>query len=111
MKTYPVFSRLSSFTGRAVVFFVALSALLFFFFMVGNTQEFLDSTQLFLLSSLRLSLGLELICGLYLVGFLVTRNILERRPFLLRWLLLLLSMAACGSLLLVLRYVQSWLQD
>ena len=110
MKEYPFLSRLSSFTGRAVVFFFSVSALLFFFYILGNYQDFLDSTQRLILSALHLSLVLELVCGVYLMGFLLRRNFRERRPFLIRWILLILSMIACGGLLLALRYIQSWLQ-
>ncbi len=110
MKEYPFLTRLSSFTGRAVVFFFLLSVLLFFFYLLGNYQDFLDSTQLFLLSLLRLSLGLELASGVYLVVFLVRNCINSRRPFVLRWILLLLSMTASGGLLLALQYIRAWLR-
>ena len=110
MKEYPFLSWVSSFTGRAVVFFFSSSALLFFFYLLGNYQDFLDSTQRLILSALHLSLVLELVCGMYLVAFLVLKNIRERRAFIVRWILLILSMIVCGSLLLMLRYIQSWLQ-
>lgn len=109
MKEYPFLTRLSSFTGRAAVFFFLLSVLLFFFYILGNYQDFLDSTQLFLLSLLRLSLALELASGAYLGIFLVRRNLHERRPFVVRWVLLVLSLAVCGTLLVALQYIRAWL--
>jgi hypothetical protein len=111
MKAYPFLSRVSSFVGRAVVFFFMLSVLLFFFYLLGNYQDFLDSTQLFLLSLLRVTLGLELASGVWLAVFLVYRNVRERRPFLVRWILLILSLACCSGLLVTLRFVQQWLQS
>jgi hypothetical protein len=111
MKAYLFLSRMSSFMGRAVTFCFMISVLLLFFYIVGNYQDFLDSTQLFLLSLLRVSLGLELVLGVWLAGFLVYRNVRERRPFLVRWILLLLSLACCSALLLALRFVQQWLQS
>lgn len=102
---------MSSFTGRAVVFFFAISILLLFFYLIGNYQDFLDSTQLFLLSLLRASLGLELACGVWLAGFLVYRNVHTHRRFLLRWILLIFSLVSCAALLVALRYVQQWLQS
>lgn len=111
MKEYPFLSRLSSFTGRAVVFFFLLSAILLFFYLLGNYQDFLDSTQVFLLSLLRASLGLELVTGVWLAAFLVYRNVRERRALILRWILLVLSLACCSVLLMALRYVQQWLQS
>jgi len=111
MKGYPVLLRASSFTGRAVVFFFLLSVLLCFFYALGNYQDFLDSTQMFLLRLLRVSLEIELFCGVWLAGFLVYRNVTERRPFIARWILLVLSLAGCSALLFTLRFVQQWLQS
>jgi hypothetical protein len=109
MKGYPFLRRLSSFTGRAVTYFFILSALLFFTYMLGNYQDFLDSTQVLILSALRVSLGLEIVCGLWLVGLLVYRNVRERRLFAVRWILLVLSVLCCSVLLVALRFVQQWL--
>jgi hypothetical protein len=109
MKGYPFLRKLSSFAGRAVTFFFIVSALLFFTYALGNAQDFLDSTQVFLLSVLRISLGLEIICGVWLVGLLVYRNASERRPLLVRWVLLVLSMICCTAILFALRFVQQWL--
>ena len=109
MKEYPFLTRLSSFTGKAVVFFFFLSLLLFFFFILGNYQDFLDSTQLFLLSLLRLSLSLELASAAYFAVFLIRRGIHEHHAFVLRWVLLALTMAGSSVLLLALQYVRAWL--
>ena len=109
MKEYPFLTRLSSFTGRAAIFFFFLSVILFFFYIIGNYQDFLDSTQLFLLSLLRLSLTLELASGAYLAIFLVRQSVHEHRLFVVRWVLLVVSMAGSGALLLALQYVRAWL--
>ena len=111
MKAYLFLSRLSSFTGRAVAFFFIISILLLFFYLIGNYQDFLDSTQIFLLSLLHVSLGFELTCGVWLAGFLVYRNRHEHRRSLFRWILLILSLVCCAALLLALSYVQQWLQS
>ncbi len=102
---------MSSFTGRAVAFFFIMSIVLLFFYLIGNYQDFLDSTQIFLLSLLHVSLGLQLACGVWLAGFLVYRNVHEHRRLLLRWILLILSFACSAGLLIALRYVQQWLQS
>ena len=109
MKEYPFLTRLSSFTGRAAVFFFFLSVILFFFYILGNYQDFLDSTQLFLLSLLRLTLALELASGAYLAIFLVRQSLHEHRPHIVRWVLLVFSMTGSGALLLALQYVRAWL--
>jgi hypothetical protein len=109
MRSHRFLTHAASFTGRAVVFFFIVSALACFLYVLGNYQDFLDSTQALLLSTLRISLGLEIVSGVWLAGFLVCRAAL-RRPFILRAILLLLSLAACAALLVSLRFAQQWLQ-
>jgi hypothetical protein len=102
---------MSSFVGRAVVFFFLLSVLLLLLYVVGNYQDFLDSTQLFLLMCLRVCLTLEMVTGVWLAGFLIFRNFGERRLLLVRWILLTLSVCASAVLLAALRLFQQWLQS
>jgi hypothetical protein len=110
MTDYPILSRLSSYTSRAVAFFFASSALITFFFLVGNDQEFLESTQSLLLRLLSASLALELACSAASCVFLARRTRLERRPFVLRWVLLLLSLVLSLGLLVGLHWLRSWLR-
>ncbi len=97
--------------GRAVVFLFSLAALLFFFYALGNTQDFLDSTQLFLLSALRLTLWLEIAGGAWYAVSLVYRTVVERRLPVVRSVLLVLALAICAALLVVLQFVRQWLQS
>jgi uncharacterized membrane protein YfcA len=109
MKHYRFLLPMSSFAGRAAVFFFCMSALLVFVYVLGNYQDFLDSTQEFLLLLLRVSLSLQLVAGMWCAGLLVYRSVRERRPRIVRWILLLLSMAVCAVVLAALRFVQQWL--
>jgi hypothetical protein len=111
MHSHRFIAHASSYTGRAVVFLFLLSVLACFFFVLGNYQDFLDSTQIFLLSLLRASLSMELAAGVWLAGFLVHRAVRLHRPFVIRSLLLLASMALSATLLVMLRYAQQWLQS
>jgi hypothetical protein len=110
MRSHRFITHASSYTGRAVVFFFLVSAIAVFLYVLGNSQDFLDSTQLLLLAVLRVCLSLELVSGAWLAGFLALRAA-QRRPFAVRGILLLLSMAACAALLVSLRFVQQWLQS
>jgi hypothetical protein len=110
MRAYPFLLRVSSITGRAVVFFFISTLLLFFFYLLGNMQDFLDETQLFLVSLLNLSLILQLVTSIYLAGFLVMRSLKEKRRFMARFVLLALSAVFSLSLLVAIRFLQSWLQ-
>ena len=109
MKGYPFLHHVSSFAGRAVVFFFIVALISLFFYILGNYQDFLDTTQLFLLACLRVSLSLQLVTSVWLAGFLVYRAAREHRPFIVRWVLLGISFCASAVLLAVLRLVQQWL--
>ena len=111
MKGYPFLRQVSSFVGRAVVFLFCASAMLFFLYALGNQQEFLDSTQLLLLGLLRVTLWLEIAVGVWYAGFLLYRNVKERRPLFVRWLLLLLSLVVSSAFLATLQFVRQWLQS
>lgn len=110
MKEYPFLLRVSSFAGRAVVFFFISALLVLFFYLLGNYQGFLDSTQLFLLSLLHVLLVLQLVSGMNFAVLLVVRSIRERHFFALRTILLLISLAASFGLLTAMGFLQSWLQ-
>jgi hypothetical protein len=110
MKSYLFLLRVSSFAGRVVVFFFVMSLVLLFFYLVGNYQGFLDSTQLFLLAALNVSLVLHLTVAVYFMAFLIARVAKERRLLVLRFLLLLSSMIFSAGLLASLRFLQSWLK-
>jgi len=111
MKEYRFLFHVSSFAGRAVVFFFIVSLLCLLLYILGNYQDFLDSTQIFLLACLRVSLSLEMCAGVWLAGFLVYRSFSEHRPFVVRWILLALAFSASAVLLAALRLVQQWLHS
>jgi hypothetical protein len=110
MKSYLFLFRLSSFMGRAVVFFFISSFAILFFYLIGNYQGFLDSTQLFLLAVLNVSLILHIIVAAYSLAFLIMRIAEKKRFSILRFLLLLVSMILSSGLLVFMRFLQSWLR-
>ena len=109
MKAYPFLTHLSSFAGRVVVFLALASLFLFFFFLMGNYQDFLDTTQTLLLNLLRLSLLLQIVCTALYVPLLIYRCLSERKWYVPRWAVLLSSAVFSAALLLLLSYVQLWL--
>jgi hypothetical protein len=111
MKSYLFLLRVSSFIGRAVVFFFVTSLFLLFFYLVGNYQGFLDSTQLFLLAALNVSLVLHLVLAAYFTLLLFVRMAKERRLIILRFLLVTASMVFSAGLLTSMRFLQSWLRS
>ncbi len=101
-----VLHTLSRVLGRATVFFFLLSLLLLGLYLLGNFQEFLDSTQVFLLEMLKVTLTAEIFLGLcVMVVLFVVRQSLA----VLRLALTFLSVVFSYLLLLFLQFLTSWL--
>jgi hypothetical protein len=94
--------------GRAVVFFFVLAALLFALYLLGNFQEFLDSTQALLLRLLRPALLAEVLLALLYVVLLLVRA--RRRLLVGRLVLSFLSAVLCAGLLLATGFLSAWFQ-
>ena len=94
--------------ARVVVFFFVLSLLLFALYLLGNFQEFLDSTQVFLLDFLKLSLLGEVFLGVLYI-FLVFFLRRQRRYF-AKLVLCFLSVVFCWVLLLSISFLSAWFQ-
>ena len=105
---YSILPALYGLAGRGVVFCFVLSVLLFLLYLLGNFQEFLDDTQLFLLGLLRVSLLAELFAGLL---FIIAVFLLRRqRRRILRLLLCAVSMVVSYALLVGLSFLSAWFQ-
>jgi hypothetical protein len=94
--------------ARAVVFFGIFSLLLFLLYLLGNFQEFLDSSQIFLIRLLKISLLSEVFTGLlYVVLVFMLRR---QRRFLGKLILCSLSILGSFFLLLVFSFLSAWFQ-
>lgn len=93
-------------TGRMAVFCFVQSALALVLYLLGNFQEFLDATQILLLTLLRLTLLAGILSALTYaaVSFAVGR------PRAGRLVLCFLSIAYSGALLLVTGFLSAWFQ-
>jgi hypothetical protein len=94
--------------GRAVVFFFVLALLLFALYLLGNFQEFLDSTQALLLRLLRPALLAEVLVALLYIVLLLVRA--RRRLLVGRLVLSFLSAVLCAGLLLATGFLSAWFQ-
>jgi hypothetical protein len=94
--------------GRAAVFFFVLSLLVLALYLLGNFQDFLDSSQLLLLSILRISLLAEILTALayFLMIFLLGRW--RRYPG--RLVLCFLAAVFSTALLLAVSFLSAWFQ-
>lgn len=99
---------LYSLISRATVFFLVLALIILALYFLGNFQEFLDTTQIFLLHLLELCLLVEVVSGLFhiLLLFLVP----ETRHRLLRLVLSFTAVMISYALLLLFKFLSAWFQ-
>ena len=90
------------------MFFFIFSLLLFLLYLLGNFQEFLDSTQIFLIQLLKVSLLAEVFVGLlYLFMVFLLRR---QRRFLGKVILCCLSIVISFVSLLAFSFMTAWFQ-
>ena len=90
------------------MFFFIFSLLLFLLYLLGNFQQFLDSTQVFLIQLLKVCLLAEVFVGLlYLVMVFLLRR---QRRFLGKVILCSLSVLTSFVLLLAFSFLTAWFQ-
>ena len=95
-------------TGRSLIFFFVVSLLLLGLYMLGNFQDFLDTSQLFLLQSLEFSLLTEVVLSTFYIIFVLFYAVSTGKLDLLRLILTFLSLIFCFALLLVLKFLSAW---
>ena len=94
------------FTGRAAAFCFLLSLLVLALYLLGNFQEFLDATQVLLLTTLRLALLAEILLSLLYIPV----SIILGRQRAVRLLLCFLSVLYGLALLLATGFLSAWFQ-
>ncbi len=92
--------------GRTAVFCFLLSLLTLALYLLGNFQEFLDSTQVLLLILLRLAL----IAGILSALTYAVVSLVVGRPRAGRLILCFLSVVYSAALLLVTGFLSAWFQ-
>lgn len=93
--------------GSANAFFFVATLLILGLFIMGNYQEFLDSSQAMLLQLLFLSGLLSLSSGLFYIVSLVTWMISRRRIVMIRFLYGLVSAAVGAAAALAIGVLQA----
>ncbi|MCK5005762.1 MAG: hypothetical protein KAR73_00135 [Spirochaetales bacterium] len=103
-----ILSSLYWLVARGVVFFFIFSLLLFLLYLLGNFQEFLDSTQIFLIKLLKISLLAEVFLGiLYILLVFILRR---QRRYYLKLIFCSLSVVISYLLLLAFSFLSAWFQ-
>jgi len=77
-------------------------------YLLGNFQDFLDTSQLFLLKSLEISLLIELVLSLFYIIFILFYAVSSGKLALLKLILAFLSLLFCFALVLALKFLSAW---
>lgn len=99
---------LFSLLGRLILFFVLFSLLILFLYIIGNYQEFLDSSQFLLLKILEVVSLFGGICATYYIFFLFFIVLVEKKLLILRFILTIISIVLCIILFSGIKFLSSW---
>jgi hypothetical protein len=99
---------LFSLLGRLTFFFVVFSLFIFSLYIIGNFQEFLDSSQFLLLKLLEIISLFAGIFSLYYIFFLMFIAIMEKKVMPLRFILTSLSILLSILLFSGIKFLSSW---
>jgi len=94
--------------SKATVFFFVFAAIVLALYFLGNFQEFLDTTQIFLLSLLEVCLLAEVGTGAFHIVLLFL--VQETRHRLLRLVLSFAGVIISYVLLLAFKFLSAWFQ-
>ena len=97
--------------GRICGFLFAMSAVLVSLFILGNAQEFLDSTQMMLLEMLQGVTLLFLIVSLYYEALLVILGIRFRTFMTARFVAVLFGILVDGTIFGFINFLRTWVRS
>ncbi len=100
---------LPSVVGRTCVFLFLFTLLCISLFLLGNFQDFLDSTQVFLLHLFEISSVAFVMASLYYIGVLIVLASRGRRLQTLRLVLAAAGVVAFSALYALVRFFLAWL--
>ncbi len=96
---------------RLCVLFFALNIIVFALFLIGNLQEFLDSTQLLLLRIAAVSSFLYVVFGVYSMILAIVQIIRGGYVHALRFVLNIFGLIISGGVLFFSNFLQSWIDQ
>jgi len=99
---------LFSVLGRLTFFFVIFSLFILSLYIIGNYQEFLDSSQFLLLKMLEIISLFAGISSMYYIFFLLFIALIEKKIMLLRFILTSLSIILSIVLFSGIKFLSSW---
>jgi hypothetical protein len=109
MSENPKYPWLGNVLGKVSLFFVFVSLLLIFFYILGNFQGFLDSTQRMLISFLEISSLIGFIIQVYRIAMFLLIAAREKKMYLARFITSILLLVFFIGTYLVLKFLETWL--
>ena len=97
--------------SRASIVFFSLSIITFLLFLLGNVQEFLDSTQIVLLRVASISSFVYVVAAIYFIGISVVFRMHRERVGWHRLVLVIIGFVVELGVLLVTNFIQSWIEQ
>jgi hypothetical protein len=97
------------FLGKVSVFFVFATCILVFYYMVGNFQGFIDSTQRMLLTLLELASLIGFIIEVYKLILFFIRAVREKKMQIGRFIRGLVFLLYFLGIYLLLKFLATWL--
>lgn len=98
------------FIARKVFIFLFLSiVILLFLYILGNRQEFLDSTQIFILKLILYTSSLSVITGIILIASYLTVSIKIKSINITKVIFISLATIFCLGILLTVKFISVWL--
>ena len=88
-----------------------MGVITFLLFLLGNLQEFLDSTQVFPLRVTGVSTFLYVVCGVYFLGISVVQLIRRGRVGALRVIFIVTGLVISTGILLFTNFLRSWVEQ
>jgi hypothetical protein len=102
---------LDTVVSRASIVFFSLSVMAFLLFLLGNLQEFLDSTQVMLLQIAGVTSFLYVVAAIYFVGIGIVFRVHRERVGWHRLVLVVAGLIVEVGILLVANFIQSWIEQ
>ena len=98
------------FTTRKIFIFLFISvSILLFLYIIGNRQEFLDSTQIFIFKLILYSSSLDFIIGIILISAYITAGVKVKRINAAKLIFSLLATFFCLGILITVKFISVWL--
>jgi hypothetical protein len=101
---------LSLWVRRVLAFSALFSLVLLLLYALGNSQSFLDRTQILLLDMVSVTLWAACLSAAAVLVLLVVTGVQRRRFAWLRFLVTIAILGACAVLVAVLQFITAWIR-